>query len=257
MSYILNALKKSEHQRQANQAESLERQIMLQPQEEQKKVPYWLIILVLVNACFLAYFIWSLLIQNNSPELQTKTPLKETAKHISIDNPVHISNLKQTEKKQQESISALIKKQKQNAVNQSIIKQKTNKPNTSKTKSLIKSVKKQANKLITKNITLPKPAAIAVIEKPEVKENKENIVKNSTNDVPFLSELASNFRRKVPSVDVNVFVYSENKAERFIMLDMQKYKSGEDIKDGLMLKEIRRNSLLVEYDGRVFQIKRN
>jgi general secretion pathway protein B len=257
MSYILNALKKSEKQRQAGRAESLESRILEQPLDEQKKTPYWLIMLVIVNICFLSYFIWSYLKEDESSEHQIKTYLKATPDQVTIDKPIHRSIVKPTEKQQQKSISEHIEKQ-QESITQLVKKQEAHKPKpTTEKKPLNKSLKKQPPKLGTKNIVLPEIESIAIIEKPAIKEIKESVaVKEKTADIPFLSELAYDFRRTVPSIDINVFVYSENKAERFIMVDMKKYQSGQQIKNGLKLKEIRMNSLIVEYKNRVFQIKR-
>ncbi len=367
MSYILNALKKSEKQRQANQAESLESRILQQPQDEHKKAPYWLIILVFVNVCFLAYFIWSFLIEDESSEPLSKPYIKETANQITIDKPIHRPSINLAEKQQQTSISELIENQ-QKKIDKPIIKQQDKKEKTiaTETKSVNKPLKKQSAKLATENIVLPEIAAIAVIEKPEksidqlISKQKANIAKsiateakpvikplikqtdklttenialpeiaaiavikkpaksidqpiskqkennaktitteakpvdkplikqtdklatenialpetaplaviekpedklnkvdNGTNNLPFLTEIDSDFRRTVPTVDMNVFVYSDNEAERFIMIDMQKYQTGELIKNGMTLKEIRRNSIIVEYNNRVFKIKRN
>jgi len=84
----------------------------------------------------------------------------------------------------------------------------------------------------------------------------EIIVDKQLNDFPFLSELDYEFRRKVPVIDVNVYVYAEKESERFIMIAMKKYSSGQEIVSGLLLKKIRINSLVVEYKNKVFQIKR-
>ena len=85
---------------------------------------------------------------------------------------------------------------------------------------------------------------------------KIDATKNLTEDIPFLSTLDYHFRRSVPALDINVYVYAEKKQDRFIMLEMTKYFSGQEISSGMTLKEIRINSLVVEYKNRSFQIKR-
>ena len=74
--------------------------------------------------------------------------------------------------------------------------------------------------------------------------------------IPFLFELPPEFRHTIPDLKINVFVYSEQPAERFVMIDMVKYSAGQRIKDSIMLKEIRSDSLVVEYNNRTFRIKR-
>ena len=56
MSYILNALRKSEHERQIRQPEALENRILEKPGTVQKKNPAWLIILIIINASILIFF---------------------------------------------------------------------------------------------------------------------------------------------------------------------------------------------------------
>ncbi|MFZ2170064.1 MAG: general secretion pathway protein GspB, partial [Methylococcaceae bacterium] len=93
------------------------------------------------------------------------------------------------------------------------------------------------------------------IEPIEIVEKKpEPVAENKT--IPFLFELPSEFRHTVPELKINVFVYSEQPAERFVMIDMVKYTVGEQIKESIKLKEIRSDSLVVEFNSRTFKIKR-
>ena len=95
--------------------------------------------------------------------------------------------------------------------------------------------------------------AIASAVKVERDPPKTNPVKN---DIPFLSDLSFEFRQSVPKLNINVFVYSQHPEERFVMIDMIKYTPGQQIKDTMVLKEIRPESLVVVYQNQTFQIKR-
>jgi general secretion pathway protein B len=79
---------------------------------------------------------------------------------------------------------------------------------------------------------------------------------NENKKIPFLHELPAEFRHTVPDLKINVFVYSGQAAERFVMIDMAKYTVGQRIKDSLELKEIRPDSLVVEYNNQTFRIQR-
>ena len=74
--------------------------------------------------------------------------------------------------------------------------------------------------------------------------------------IPFLSDLPVEFRRTVPVININVFVYSEHGEESFVMIDMVKYKAGLQLKNGMMLKAILNDSLLMSYQNHEFQIER-
>ena len=93
------------------------------------------------------------------------------------------------------------------------------------------------------------PTAVKVVP-------KQNTTNNQSDNIPLLSELSYEFRRTVPSMLINVFVYSNNEEDRFIMVDMKKYQEGQDIEEGVTLKEIRNNSIVVEYNNKIFQVKR-
>jgi general secretion pathway protein B len=92
-------------------------------------------------------------------------------------------------------------------------------------------------------------APIKIVEKlPETPQ-----VNNAT---PWMHELEPEFRRTLPDLKINVYVYAEQASERFVMIDMVKYTVGSRIKDSVMLKEIRSDSLVLEYNKRIFRIKR-
>ncbi len=73
--------------------------------------------------------------------------------------------------------------------------------------------------------------------------------------VPLLSELPLEFRRQVPKLNINVFVYAEDPPQRFVIVDMVKYRTGMNIQK-IQLKEILSDSLVVEYMGKTFRILR-
>jgi len=74
--------------------------------------------------------------------------------------------------------------------------------------------------------------------------------------VPLLSELPLEFRRQVPKININVFVYADEPQQRFVIVDMAKYRTGENIQQKIRLKEILSDSLVVEYMGKTFRIMR-
>lgn len=86
--------------------------------------------------------------------------------------------------------------------------------------------------------------------------NTVNSAEKQANDPPFLSDLPYDFRRSVPTIKINVFVYSHDEKERFIMVDMRKHQEGQQIEENMILKEIRRSSIVVDYKDRIFQISR-
>ncbi len=242
MSYILNALRKSDQERQEIHAEeTLENKIQNKPAAA-KKTPLWLIILILVNLFFLSYFLWSF--TKGKTDLPEK---KQTAKIEKIEPEIKIANraisrpslpIKQPKATQQRSIAEQIRNQRKKI------------SSIAKTPALnLKTPPDADQQSEQKNLTQP-------IVEPKIALSEPEIFDKKPNDIPFLSELDYQFRRTVPDIDINVYVYSENKQNSFIMIAMKKYQSGQQIGTDMTLKEIRMNGLVVEYRNKVFQIKR-
>jgi len=256
MSYILNALRKSEQERQEGSPQTLENRIHNKQSSSPGKTPVWVITLVLVNLFLLFFFIWSFSKQENEGEINKAVVSEQKQK--TIEKPsLKVKNklapaIKNSKAPQQQSIAEQIKNKNKSKNKKAKVSAVVKAPVAPvlETNNPIQVVK-QASKLLP-----PTPPVI----KPQIKTKKiiskaKNLDKQ-TNDIPYLSALDYNFRRAVPEVEINVYVYSENKQDRFIMSAMKKYRAGQRLDSGIILKEIGVNSLVVEYKGRVFQIKR-
>ncbi len=350
MSIILNALRKSEQERQMRQTVTLDEKMLDKPEIKQNKTPAWVIALVVINIFFIAYFFWNLTNENaqkpavqttafnnkqphlskrpNSPnavknshtELQTaikerqpkpQTILNSTtdankagdltafshennqaisntaaksaradeklsiAKQIKKQPPKTLSNVKQPDlfNPQQrqtnslETLSKLLKQRQQSRPEQ--LAKKTDKAEATELNQSINSQKDILNtKIKTPEANGQKPSQQnkndnqdqnklkLATNKPVRQMNSKALVENNNNVPPFLSELSHKFRRTVPEIKINVYVYSKNIKDRFIMVNMNKHIPGEDLGEGMILKEIGMNSFVVEYKNKVFQIKR-
>jgi len=239
MSYILNALRKSEQERQVQNVDTLENRIQDKSENNSKEPSIWLIILVVFNLLFVLYFGWS----------YTKEQNKESkVEPVVAGNPIIIKQEPELKIEKEVVITPAVLEQKEDPQALSIAEQIENK------RTKVKLNAKQ------KKIAEPKPLIVVEEIKPVVLKTETNVGKviadKQLNDFPFLSELDYEFRRKVPVIDINVYVYAEEESDRFIMIAMKKYSSGQEIASGLLLKQIRINSLVVEYKNTVFQIKR-
>lgn len=96
----------------------------------------------------------------------------------------------------------------------------------------------------TASQNIAKPAA-----KPAVK-------KAAKPKIPFFEQLPVEVRRKFPDLNINVFVYSEDPEDSFIMINMVKILPGQDISENTKLKKIERDSMIVEFEGKKVRIKR-
>lgn len=322
MSIILNALRKSEQERQLREPENLGNKILNKQEIEQKKPPIWLFTLVIVNLFFLAYFLWgfikdnknkeesTVVIQKNQVFSHTKPESQQKAlsanksqfkNNLPLTVPVHKTNI--TDKgdfgnkegltnsvniqeqplsianqmaklltnpqpiaskkvittkilKKQESINHLVLKSAAKLEQQKPITKQTNKLLTNYKKvinsqEVIYPVKNPVRQTDIKNRLQTKPEITTANIKSKVASKHAD-----DNNPVWLSALPNEFRRTVPGIKINVYVYLEEKEKRFIMINMVKHVSGQDIGEGMILKEIRMNSLVVEFNNKIFQIKR-
>ena len=234
MSYILNALRKSEQERLKQQADSAAGKMLgHQPQVGQKSYKL-IIVIVLVNLVALSGLGWYVLRKDPAARLPETTPAMTAPNNTQT---------------KQEVIKPVT----------------TPKPTPPLAKKADPATPSIANLINAKKNSSVSPKALKPIEKKpeplaEIKPVVPMPIKPSTNSktpsIPWLSELSPEFRRTVPDLKINVFVYAKEPAERFVMIDMVKYTVGQHIKDSLALREIRADSLVVEYNHQLFRIER-
>ncbi|MDI1292506.1 MAG: general secretion pathway protein GspB [Methylobacter sp.] len=241
MSFILNALRKSEQERQALQPETVNDRILLpQPQQHRNKTAKFLVFLIVANVLAIGGFAW--FIRNDLRSTPDKTPFISKslpAQETPIASEFRAETPTPKSKPDASSIAELIDGQKPEPAPLPIKPVIAKKPAADTLKQAA-----TASKAIP-----PIPTAVDIQPAPP-----EPIpVKN---DLLFLNDLPFDFRQTIPKFAINVFVYSQQPEDRWVMIDMVKYKPGQQIKDALLLKEIRPDSLVVVYQNRTFQIKR-
>jgi len=240
MSYILNALRKSEQERLARQADAVTGKILDNQPQPRRKTNKLIILLIITNLIAVSFLFWNVrkepVVPLTTESIKTEMPAKTEVKREQM----------QPTDRAPSSLSPLVKK------SEPVVPSIAELAASKKTPA---APSPAANPVEKKN---PAPAQIktkmeqksSATAKPAPAETAEN------KTIPFLSELPSEFRSTVPELKINVFVYSRQPAERFVMIDMVKYTVGQQIKDSITLKEIRFDSLVVEYNDRIFRIKR-
>jgi general secretion pathway protein B len=270
MSYILNALRKSEKERLAQQPDNvIDRILVDQPQQRQR--PGKLILaIVLSNLLVAACLFWFM-----HTESKSNVPAVATNSNAVVDNSQAMSELSAPANSNvnQEisdnkirpvlpSIEELVASKKPPITEVSDNKNKLEKkPANNRLKSdSIKNTQVLPEKSTEMNPALQaNMAKLNEVEIPKYVEEmteKKPLVSAEQNSIPLLYELPSEFRHTLPDLNINVFVYSEQAEERFVMIDMMKYKVGQRIKDAVLIKQIKPDSLILEYNNQTFQIKR-
>ena len=292
MSFILNALRKSEQERLSSHTETLEDKIIVKQDAVQKNKPGWLMILIIINLLLLALLLWHFTRQEEEDIIAKPAMLSEQTKaptQINKEKPVTTSKqaIAPTQIADEKTVSIseqpitplqIIEKKPVRGSKQlidpiQVQKEKSVQAQDSKliiptqvtiAQQIKNQHEKKQNSLKTDQITRSAKAnhstPISVkksSEEQEIKNQKPDLVmSNKEKSLPYLSEMPYEFRLSVPNININVFVYTDHPSERFIMVNMLKYQVGEQINNEMELQEIRPNSIVVKYKDKIFQIKR-
>jgi general secretion pathway protein B len=75
-------------------------------------------------------------------------------------------------------------------------------------------------------------------------------------DLPEWRELSLDFRSRLSLPRIDVHVYADDPARRFIMADLKKYREGETLENGALLERIHPGSIQLNYEGTRFRVER-
>ncbi|MGY6274862.1 general secretion pathway protein GspB [Methylomonas sp. MgM2] len=286
MSYILNALRKSERERQAVEPDAVINRISVSHVSRYRSPKSLVVTLIVTNVAMLMYFLG--FIQNNTA-ISPDVTLPQAKVKASIENqapvtvPAHtgkndLVSMKEPDNRSGKVINPLPAKPKTAAT---VYKEKASaaqKPPTKREsptdlEEAASSDKPKADSGIKNKPTLTnakidhtqstRQGEGTELAQPEVElEDTAKHPIEKTDVMParpslaFLDELPYEFQRELPNLTINVFSYSDAVAERFVMIDMVRYVPGQRIKDVLTFKEIRPDGIVVDYKGRTFIIRR-
>jgi len=74
--------------------------------------------------------------------------------------------------------------------------------------------------------------------------------------MPGLRDLPATDRAALPPLKLSMHVYADVPAERFVLIDGRRYGEGMTLAPELLLHEIRRDGIVLEFRGRRFLLPR-
>lgn len=80
---------------------------------------------------------------------------------------------------------------------------------------------------------------------------------NSLALLPSLDELRLNGEVDLPDMHVDIHVWSDDRAERFVFINMDKYRERDTMSAGPVVVEITRDGVVLEHRGRRFMLSRD
>ncbi|MGH8378382.1 MAG: general secretion pathway protein GspB [Gammaproteobacteria bacterium] len=83
-----------------------------------------------------------------------------------------------------------------------------------------------------------------------------NSANPSQDNAPPLDTLPLAFQQSLPPLHLDVHSYSANPAERFVVINMQRYQTGDTLKEGPKVIAIVPDGVVLEYNGQQFLLPR-
>jgi general secretion pathway protein B len=74
--------------------------------------------------------------------------------------------------------------------------------------------------------------------------------------LPSISELNLSGTHALPELHLDVHVFATNSADRFVYINMQRYREGSRLQEGPILERIRRDGVILNYEGLRFLLPR-
>jgi general secretion pathway protein B len=286
MSYILDALKRSEQERHQDKMPSFSAENMI-IQSNQKKSHWWpyaLIVVLILNAVVLFFFNQSSL---NEPELKTKTEPLNTKTSVQIKKPE--SSLVVSSSSQRRAPPASVVKERQyiQPLKQTPQNHISNKWQQSKNTKKLNDDHLYGTIVDEGLLIKPKANASQQIKPPSAGftneantfgapiqinpsyTHKENVnispspterIKSEARissdtfiEVPLLTELALNFQKNIPKLTFNSHIYSDKPSERRVMINNYYLKEGQSF-DGIQLIVIGEAFIKVSKGGTIFKL---
>jgi general secretion pathway protein B len=257
MSYILDALRKSEQQRQATEPDKVTERILVNPEQSHRRPTKWIISLVVSNLLVIGYLGWvftqkkhnepheQVVVQNDQPTLEVappKPPVTEPVPTV-IDkgDTMSLPLEKQIEQPALPSLAQLYEQKKE-----ALKTAEAQKPIIQNPPKQTLPAKKETIAPKQKLPEIENEPPLAALEKPVNKTRKKGM--------PELNDLPYEFRNNLPSLNINVFSYDQNPDDRFVIIDMVKYKTGQLVKGLVTLREIRPDSIVLQYGSETFSV---
>jgi general secretion pathway protein B len=75
-------------------------------------------------------------------------------------------------------------------------------------------------------------------------------------EIPWLSSLPEGFRRSLPPLSINIHVYSPDESQRILYINNSPAREGERIEGGVVVEEIVEDGVVLQYDGQRFKLPR-
>lgn len=99
-------------------------------------------------------------------------------------------------------------------------------------------------------------AAVRSVHRPDPVLSDADANKEAQEVLPSISEISLGGAQALPELHLDVHVYATNPAERFVYINMRKYHEGGALQEGPTVERIRRDGVVLNYQGLRFILPR-
>lgn len=284
MSYILNALRKSEQERKQGEVDAgvVSPISVVEDSTPVLRLSKWMLLFMAGNVFLLVFLLLRIYRQPNSNiAVQTDSmPLVSVTAMQSMDKPgndhvLHIENstLSVVDPKQDlalavEKPSAEVSITKPKEIKKSATEKTKEKKQGDVAEQKVKQEQRVMAALKPEQVTTSMGNKTDVIAgDPSLNDTLQTTPKSSVREykvpshdpnnlIPLWSQLPEELRAQIPKLTINVFAYAESAKDRFLIVDMAKYKIGDSVKEGIVLQNILPESAVFVYNSQRFRLER-
>jgi general secretion pathway protein B len=110
----------------------------------------------------------------------------------------------------------------------------------------------------------PKKVAVARAEKKAVVNRRSETVKTATapavplvmDDTPLLQQMPQDFQRALPALAVTIHVYSHDESQRILFINNREYRKGSQLDGGIRVEDIVPDGAVLSFRGERFKLSR-
>ncbi|GBF30294.1 hypothetical protein MnTg04_00232 [bacterium MnTg04] len=241
MSFILDALQKSENQRQRQLGPGL---ATVRRGKIRQGVPVWvpaLAILLGVNILILVFVMWP-----GDESVQVAATPRRTDIHSVADDPVNRGIAAAQKRGEVRSLSREALAATTEDSEPAVVENQTQ--NRSGAGSVTVMTEQQMNVFLGTD-----DAAVKVDATPAGSVTELLVDENTAVELlPAMQELQLRGLIALPDLHLDVHVYSATDGERFVFVNMKKYREGERLREGPLLESITPQGIILRHNGRRF-----
>ncbi|MCW8934146.1 MAG: general secretion pathway protein GspB [Gammaproteobacteria bacterium] len=229
MSYILDALKKSDQERKRGDVPNL--QTVHIPMNAEPQTPVLLYVFIFLLLIALAFVIGLVVSNHESGDIQ----IIDTNNHMQEKNEVRNKNMEASIQKNEKLAETAVME----------------KAVTASSKVLLQQSAEEVNQKAAR-INL-KPASVE-IEKANSEINKPVVNKANLNDIPYLHELPDYRQQSVPEMSFAGHIYSAASSSRSVIINGTAMSEGDVIVQGLNVVEITQTGVVFSLHNELFRM---